>query len=343
MSHNVDAYAARGLVVARVTASQRDQYRLEGSGSELAAEPSGALWHRAASRALMPVTGDWVAARIVGDGQAIVEEVLPRRTVFSRRAAGRREDEQPVAANIDRVFLISGLDAEFNPRRIERYLVLAFESGAEPVIVLNKTDVCPDVMEFIVEAAAISAGAPVVPASTRSPAGLDALRSFLTPGITVALLGSSGVGKSSIANTLIGEQRLPTGEVRAADSRGRHTTSRRELIALPNGAFLIDTPGMRELQLWASEESVEAAFDEIAALAAACRYRDCTHAGEPGCAVEAALLAGTLARERIQSYRKLQGEARRHEALTDPLAAQERKRKWKAIHKAMRQRHRQER
>lgn len=328
-------------MVARVITSQRDQYRLAANDSEFSAEPSGALWHRAPSRAAMPVTGDWVAARMVGDGQAIVEEVLPRRTVFSRRAAGRREDEQCLAANIDRVFLVSGLDAEFNLRRIERYLTLAVESRAEAVIVLNKSDACPDLMQCMAEAAAISAETPVVPASTRTTGGLDALRAFLTPGITVALLGSSGVGKSSIANALAGEDRLLTAEVRASDSRGRHTTTHRELITLRCGAFLIDTPGMRELQLWASGESVDAVFDEIAAIASECRYRDCTHAGEPACAVEAALAAGTLAPERMASYRKLQGEARRHEVLTDPLAAQERKRKWKVIHKAMRRRYRE--
>jgi len=338
MSHNVDSYAARGLVVARVITSQRDQYRLAANDTELMAEPSGALWHRVPTRAAMPVTGDWVAARIVGEGQAIVEEVLPRRTVFSRRAAGRREDQQPVAANIERVFLVSGLDADFNLRRIERYLTLAIESLAEPVIVLNKSDLCAELAGCIAAAAAVSAGAPVIPTSTCAPGGLDKLRSFLAPGITVALLGSSGVGKSSIVNALIGEERLQTAEVRASDSRGRHTTTHRELIALPNGAFLIDTPGMRELQLWASEQSVDAVFDEVSALAADCRYRDCTHSGEPGCAVEAALADGTLAPERVASYRKLQGEVRHHEVMSDPLAAQERKRKWKIIHKAMRRR-----
>jgi ribosome biogenesis GTPase len=341
MSHNVDSFAARGLVVARVITSQRDRYRLAVNDIELTAEPTGTLWHRAPTRAAMPVTGDWVAARIVGEGQAIVEEVLPRRTVFSRRAAGRREDEQPVAANIDLVFLISGLDDDFNPRRIERYLTLAMECRAEPVIVLNKSDACSNLAERIAAAAAVSAGAQVVPTSTRTPGGLDALRSFLTPGITVALLGSSGVGKSSIVNALTGEERLQTAQVRASDSRGRHTTTHRELIALPNGAFLIDTPGMRELQLWASEESVDAVFDEVTALASECRYRDCTHSGEPACAVEAALSAGTLAPERVASYRKLQGEARHHEVMSDPLAAQERRRKWKIIHKAMRRRDRQ--
>jgi ribosome biogenesis GTPase len=331
MSINFDAYSARGLVLARVISSQRDQYRLAAESMELTAEPSGAFWHRTPSRAGMPVTGDWVAARIVGEGQAIVEAVLPRRTLFSRRAAGRTEDEQAIAANIDVVFLVTGLDGDFSPRRLERYLALAAESGARPVIVLNKSDVCEDVTARVAETAAIAAGAPVVAASTRAPDGLDELRSYIAPDLTIALLGSSGVGKSSIVNALLGEDRQRTNDVRESDSRGRHTTTHRELIMLPDGAALIDTPGMRELQLWASQESVNAAFDEIAELAAACRFRDCTHSGEPGCAV-----AGAVDDGRLASYHKLQREARHHEIMADPLAAQERKRKWKAIHKAMR-------
>jgi len=183
----------------------------------------------------------------------------------------------------------------------------------------------------VAETAAIATGAPVVAASTRVPGGLDKLRSYIEPDLTIALLGSSGVGKSSIVNALLGEERQPTNDVRESDSRGRHTTTHRELIMLPGGAALIDTPGMRELQLWVSQESVDAAFDEIAEFAAACRFRDCTHSGEPGCAV-----MGAVNDARLASYHKLQREARHHEIMSDPLAAQERKRKWKAIHKAMR-------
>jgi ribosome biogenesis GTPase len=327
---------APGLTLARVTLSQRDRYRLIADSGDLDAEPSGALWYNTPSRAAMPVVGDWVAARVVSAGQAIVEAVLPRRTLFARRAPGRREDQQSIAANIDLVFLVCGLDGDFNLRRLERYLTLSVESGAEAVVMLNKSDLCADVAERLAEAATVAGAAPVVAVHTLNPAGLGALRPYLADGRTVALLGSSGVGKSSLVNCLLGEDRLRTAQVRESDSRGRHTTTHRELIALPGGGALIDTPGMRELQLWAGEDAVDRAFDEVATLAAECRYRDCTHSGEPGCAVESALADGALAPDRWESYRKLRGEAQRHEAMADPLLALERKRKWKRIHKAAR-------
>jgi ribosome biogenesis GTPase len=328
-------HAAQGLILARVATSQRDLYRLYSESGELDGEPSGALWHRTPDRAAMPVVGDWVAARIVGPAQAIVDAVLPRRTLFSRRAPGRREDQQPIAANIDVVFLVCGLDGDFNLRRLERYLALAAESGADPVIVLNKSDGCDDLAARIVETAGVAGATPIVACSARDGAGIDALDRFLAPGGSVALLGSSGVGKSTIVNRLLGEERFPTHDVRESDSRGRHTTTHRELVLLPRGGALIDTPGMRELQLWASQESVDATFDEIAELAGSCRFRDCQHRGELGCAVEAALARGEIAGDRIASYRKLQSEARRHEVMTDKFAALEQKRKWKVIHKAV--------
>ncbi|HKA01266.1 MAG TPA: ribosome small subunit-dependent GTPase A [Candidatus Solibacter sp.] len=331
MSTNFEAYAARGLVLARVISSQRDQYRLAANSQEFSAEPSGALWYGTTTRAGMPVVGDWVAARVVGDAQAIVDAVMPRRTFFSRRSAGRAEAEQAIAANIDVVFVVCGLDGDFNVRRIERYLALTVESGAGAVIVLNKSDLCEGLQGRIAETQAVAAGAPVIPTTTMSADGLDELRAFLNPGLTIALLGSSGAGKSSIVNALLGCDRQRVSGVREHDSRGRHTTTYRELIELPGGAALIDTPGMRELQLWVSQESVEAVFDEIAERAAACRFRDCTHSGEPGCAV-----VGAVAEDRLASFHKLRREAQHHEVMADPLAAQERKRKWKVIHKAMR-------
>jgi ribosome biogenesis GTPase len=334
-SGDFNSYAAQGLVLARVAMAHRDQYHLYTEAGGMMAEASGSLWYRAPDRASMPVVGDWVAARVVGPDQAVVEDVLPRRTCFSRRAAGRREDQQPIAANIDLVFLVCGLDGDFNLRRVERYLTLTAESGAAPVIVLNKADVCDDLEGRIAQTRAVAAGAPVVPCSAREGEGVEQLYAFLGPGRTVALLGSSGVGKSTIINRIVGDERLRTAEVRESDSRGRHTTTRRELIPLAQGGALIDTPGMRELQLWAGQESVDQTFEEVAEVAAQCRYRDCTHSGEPGCAVEEALEAGRISAERWASYRKLAREARHFEVVTDRLAALEEKRRWKVIHKAI--------
>jgi len=329
-------HAAHGLILGRIGAANRDSYRLITESGDLAAEPSGALYYRTPDRASLPVTGDWVAARDVGDGQATVEAVLPWRACFSRRAAGRRNEEQPLAANIDLVMLVCGLDGDFNLRRLERYLTLAAESGAAAAIVLNKADVCPNLAARVAEAQPVAAGAPVVAISALA-GECGALTALLGPGRTVALLGSSGAGKSTIANRLLGAERFQTGAVRESDSRGRHTTTARELVPLGEYGVLIDTPGLREIQLWAGVESVDRAFDEISELAAGCRYRDCSHNGEAGCAVAAALESGELAAGRWESYRKLRAEASRHETLSDPLAAQERKRKWKQIHKAQRE------
>lgn len=330
------SYAQQQMVLARVAIAQRDLYYLYTEDGAAHAEPSGRLYYRTPGHSSFPVTGDWVAARIVGPGQALVEAVLPRRTCLSRRAAGSRDEEQPLAANVDVVFLVCGLDGDFNLRRLERYLALVATSGASPVVVLNKADLCADLAGRIVETAAIARSAPVVAASTLDPHGLDALRRFLTPGATVALLGSSGAGKSTIANRLLDEERFRTGEVRMRDSRGRHTTARRELTPLPRTGALIDTPGMRELQLWAGPESIDAVFDDITGIAENCRFRDCTHSGEPGCAVAAALDRGQVDTDRWASFQKLRAEAEWHETMADPLAALERKRKWKAIHKQAR-------
>ncbi len=324
------------LSLARVALSHRDQYQLVTDTGIVSAEPSGALWYRSATAAEMPVVGDWVAARLINSSQAIVEAVLPRRTLFARRAPGAREAMQTIAANIDLVFLVSGLDGNFNLRRIERYLALAMESGAAAVIVLNKADLCADIPGHVAAAAEVAGSAPVVPVHTRDAEGLEALRPYLAQGRTVALLGSSGVGKSSIVNALT-TAALRTAEVRSSDSRGRHTTTHRELLPLPGGGALIDTPGMRELQLWATEDAVDAAFEEIAALAARCRFPDCSHAAEPGCAVAAALEAGELSAQRWASYCKLRAEARYHEIRADPQLERDRKNQWKAIHKAARE------
>lgn len=331
-------YAERALMLARVAVSQREHYQLFTETGELSAEISGALRHRTFSAVEMPVTGDWVAARAVDSSLAIIEAVLPRKTVFSRRAAGRREEQQPVAANIDLAFLVCGLDADFNLRRLERYMTLAVEAGAEPVVVLNKSDLCADIKTRIAETAEIARAVPIVAASTRTPGGLDGVRAFLAFGRTVALLGSSGVGKSAIVNGLVGEEMRRTQAVREWDNRGRHTTTARELIALPQGGAVIDTPGMRELQLWAGEESLHIAFDDIADIASRCRFRDCGHSGEVGCAIAAAIAEGVVSDERWKSYRKLLGEVRRHQEMTDKLMALESKRKLKVMYRQIRAR-----
>ncbi len=332
-----EPYAARGLALARVATSQRDRYRLYAEPGEFAAEPSGALWYRTSDAADMPVTGDWVAARLVAPEQAIVEAVLPRVSCFARRAAGTREIQQPIAANIDLVFLVCGLDGDFNLRRLERYLALAAESGAAAAVVLNKLDLCDNPELQLAQATAVAGRVPVVAVSARRSDGFDRISEYLRPGRTVALLGSSGAGKTTIINRLLGEDRFQTAEVRESDSRGRHTTTRRELVPLPGGGALIDTPGMRELRLWAGQDTVESVFEEIAALAQECRYRDCSHEHEEGCAVAAALVAGGLDPGRWASYLKLRREARHHEIAGDALAAREERLRWKRIHKFLRE------
>jgi ribosome biogenesis GTPase len=290
----------------RVFSASRDACGVFTDSGEVIARISGALRHRAASPADLPVVGDYVLT----DGEW-VRRVLPRKTKFSRRAAGTRQDEQVLAANVDLAFVVCGLDGDFNLRRLERYLVLVRESGADAVIVLNKSDLRPDDLEGpVAQCREIARGVPVIPASARTSGGTDAVAALVTPGQTVVLLGSSGAGKSSIANRLAGQELLRTQAVREHDSRGRHTTTDRELLRLPNGAFLIDTPGLREIQLWADETSVEDIFGEIVAAASSCRFSDCSHKGEPGCAVQMALKNGEIDEGRWRNYEKLTSEVR---------------------------------
>jgi ribosome biogenesis GTPase len=331
-----ESYAATGCMLGRVAVAIRDEYRVYTETGEFRAEASGALLFNALTRGDLPAVGDWVALRMVGDGEAIVQAVLPRRTRFSRRSAGTREDEQVMAANVDTALIVCGLDGDFNVRRLERYLTLVHEAGASGIVVLSKTDLCADLGGRIGEARAVARETPVVAISSIEDAGLGALEPHILPGRTLVLLGSSGAGKSTLLNRLIGFERQRTAGVRESDSRGRHTTTHRELIVLPGGGILIDTPGMRELQLWANEESLDQTFDDIAELARACRFRDCSHESERGCAVLAAIAAGSLDEARWESYRKLRREIHRHELLVDKTAAAAEKQKWKSIHKALR-------
>ncbi len=261
---------------------------------------------------------------------------MPRKSKFSRKTVGNKTEEQIVAANVDTVFLVSGLDGDFNPRRIERYLILAWESGANPVIVLNKSDLCNSLESCLAEVEAIALGVPIVVLSATNHQGLDALTSYLQPGQTVALLGSSGVGKSTITNQLQGEVVQAVQSVRQGDDRGKHTTTHRQLILLPTGGLIIDTPGMREIQIWAGEESLQETFADIETLAQECRFRDCQHHKEPGCAVQQALAEELLDYSRFLSYQKLQKELAYSARKQDQRAQLAEKERWKKIHKAMR-------
>jgi ribosome biogenesis GTPase / thiamine phosphate phosphatase len=304
-------HAAGGLEPARVVCElRRNFYAVQTEDGEILAECGGGFFHVAKKADQFPAVGDWVAVRRrAGEQRADLHAVLPRKTKFSRRASGSEEIEQIVAANIDTVFLVSGLDQNFNPKRIQRFLVAAMESGAEAVVLLNKSDVCDDAEDVRKEIQVLIPGVPVHITSTVTRKGLKALgATYIQPGRTLAFIGSSGVGKSSLINALVKDEALPTGEVREKDSKGRHTTTRRELVITPSGALVIDTPGMRELQLWGVEDGVEDAFADIKALALRCRFTDCGHSNEPGCAVQVALKSGELAKQRFESYRKLKAE-----------------------------------
>jgi ribosome biogenesis GTPase len=289
-------YEPEGLIPGRVAVQERGAVVLFTAAGTLQATGSA-------------VAGDWVAVQpIPGEERGIVRRVLPRRTRFARKEPWLTE-EQVVAANVDTAFLVTDCGRDFKPRRLERYLTATWDSGADPVIVLTKSDLADDVWETLAEAEAVAFGVPVHAVSSVTGAGLDELEPYLAAGRTIALLGSSGVGKSTLANRLLGEELLATGDLRR-DGRGRHTTTHRELVLLPGGALLLDTPGMRELQLWADESALDETFGDVAALAEQCRFTDCAHASEPDCAVRAALAAGTLPRVRWESYRKLQRELR---------------------------------
>ena len=331
-----EPYAAGGLVPARVAAQHRGAYVVYAEGGERPAEVAGRLRHDAGSVSDFPAVGDWVAVDdAAGADAATIHAVLHRATAFSRKAAGEEAVEQVVAANVDVVFLVSAFGDDLNVRRIERYLASGWESGAEPVIVLNKSDLSVDLPAERAEVEAVAFGVPVHVVSCLAGVGLDELRTYLSGNRTVALLGSSGVGKSSLLNRLVGWERQDVQGIRA-DGRGRHTTTFRELVPLPGGGLLLDTPGMRELALWDAAAGVEDAFTDVADLAAACRFADCAHEREPGCAVQAALAGGSLDEERLESYRKLQRELRHLELKADPRALAEARRERRRFARSLR-------
>jgi ribosome biogenesis GTPase len=300
-----EPYAGDNLIPARVSARHHGPCELFTERGPMGGLPAGKL-----SEDELPAVGDWVAVRPVdGERKAVIEAVLPRRTSFTRKEAFKRTVEQVVAANVDTVFVVTAFGFDLNPRRLERYLTAAWDSGSSPVIVVNKLDASVDPEGELLEIEPVTMGVSVHAVSAVTGDGLDELDPYLQPGQTIALLGSSGVGKSTLVNRFAGREVLATADT-SAGGRGRHTTSHRELVPLPSGAVLLDTPGMRELQLWAGEETLDTTFSEISDLAAECRFSDCSHEREPGCAIQRALSDGTLSPERWTSYSKLQREMR---------------------------------
>ncbi len=328
----------RGTAVpARVIAQERVFWRVAGKFGECTAEAAGKLRLCASAGVEWPAAGDWVAV-VPRDANtaATIQGVLPRRTCFVRKSPGKKMEEQVLAANVDTAFLVSALDGDFNPRRVERYLAQCRESGAMPVILLNKADKCGDLPRKTAEIERIAGGAAICVASAKTGQGIEELEKFLVRGHTLVLLGSSGAGKSTLANRLLGQTVQEVQPVREGDSRGRHTTSRRELFVLPGGALLMDTPGLRELQLWEAEDGVAQAFRDLDSMAAVCRFGDCQHRAEPGCAVQAALREGSLDEGRLENYRKLLREQEFLRRKMDPGARHEEKDRIKKLTREVR-------
>lgn len=349
------ARAAAGELPARITEVQRGRYGavayLPGGSSprdgapggglaELEACPSGRLSHEALVPADLPAVGDWVLVRPNEDGPAIVNSILPRKSTFYRKAPGDTEHDrveaQVLATNVDFALIVSAAGHDYNPRRIERYLALCRESGIAPVLVLTKADLSPAPELLVAESAALAPGTPCFAVRALEGGGLEPLAALLAPGTTSVLLGSSGAGKSTLLNALAGRQLAKTQDVRADDHKGRHTTTHRELFRLPSGGLVIDNPGIREVQLWAGEEAVSASFEDVEGIAALCRFRDCSHGAEPGCAIREALEKGELAAERWASYRKLMREVRFLASREDPALARAEADRWRVINKSMR-------
>jgi len=324
---------------ARVSLEQRGVYGLWAAAGELRAERAGKLVHHAESSEALPTVGDWVAmSPHSGGAEGTIHHVLARASALTRRRPDRPARSQVLAANVDVVFVVTSANQNFNPRRIERTLAVVAESGADAVLVLSKLDLCGDLGELAREARGAAGDTPVLPLSSQTGEGIEAFVETLGPGRTGVLVGSSGVGKSTLTNRLLGADVQKTLEVRADDDRGRHATSHRELFLLPGGGVLIDTPGIREIGLWADEGDVGAVFSDVEELAAQCRFHDCGHAGEPDCAVQAEIAAGRLDPARLESMRKLEREAQVIRAKRDARARHEDRKEKKRFAKKVRNR-----
>ena len=330
------AAPGRELLPARVFLEQRGLFGVVTTEGERSARVLGSLRHKTVDPADLPAVGDWIGVeRVSGEKTLTVRHVLKRRTKLSRKAAGEALEEQVIAANLDAVFVITALNQDFNARRLERFMAVCRESGADPVILLNKLDACADPAPYLEEARAVASGAPVVALSAVTGAGTDELAEWIKPRHTIGFVGSSGVGKSTLVNRLLGTDHIRTFATRASDERGRHTTTHRQMFALPGGGILLDTPGMREMQFWDADQGLAKAFDEIDGLASACRFRNCGHDSEPGCAVKSGLETGAVTLERLESWRKLRRELKARAARVDPSAAAAEKRRVRAVNKAI--------
>ncbi|MGP4079826.1 ribosome small subunit-dependent GTPase A [Pseudalkalibacillus sp. R45] len=330
-------WTEKGYEPGRVALEHKGMYTLLTEHGEIRGSISGKMNFEATQREDYPAVGDWVMCQIrPNDRAATIHSILPRTSKFSRKIAGLTTEEQIIATNIDTVFLVNALNKDFNVRRIERYLLMAWESGANPVIVLSKADLCENVQERVNEVETVAFGLSVHIISSETGDGIDEITPYLTEGKTVALLGSSGAGKSTLVNRLYGEEIQKVKEIREGDDKGMHTTTHRELFLMPQGGLLIDTPGMRELQLWNTNDGLSESFRDVEALAETCKFRDCQHENEPGCAVKTAIDSGELPEERYASYKKLQRELAYLERKNDQKAKLEEKAKWKKITKSMR-------
>ncbi len=333
-----EAYSQQGLRPARVVFEGRSDFRVLSECGEIPATLIGKLLYASDGRDNLPVIGDWVVVDILDESpkRAIIYAILPRVSVLSRKEAGRRIREQPIAANIDTIFIAMGLDGNFNLRRVERYLALALESGAEPVVLLTKADLCMDVAACIAVVERVAPGIPICAVSTLGGESMDQLDAYLAPGRTVVLLGSSGVGKSTIINYLMGDEAQSVNGVRQSDSMGRHTTTNRRIFITPSGTLVVDTPGMRELQLWNASDGLGEAFSDIEEIAASCRFIDCRHESEPGCAVRRAVEDGCIDSNRMENYCKMLRELQYLELRQETSPASAERVKWKQIHKEAR-------
>jgi ribosome biogenesis GTPase / thiamine phosphate phosphatase len=321
----------------RVTLEHKKMYRVITTEGEWLSVCSGSMQYEATERRDFPAVGDWVAVeKMPGEERGIIHAILPRTSLFSRKVAGMTIAEQIIAVNIDIVLLVMSMNNDFNPRRLERYLVAAYDSGATPVVVLTKKDVCDNSSDYIEEAQSIALGAEIFAVSNVTGEGIDELTALLKNNKTAALLGSSGVGKSSLTNAILGSEMMVVQDIREDDAKGRHTTTHRELIKIPTGGILIDTPGMREFQLWENNDSLDSGFQDINELTNNCKFNDCQHNNEPGCAIQNALSTGELAEDRYRSYLKLQKELAFLDRKMDRAAQAGERNKWKKITKSMR-------